>query len=62
MSDCESDKQENKDRQLDNSSDTKEKDYPGCCCFTEYPWWVVFILGNEFCERFAYYGMRSGIE
>ena len=29
----------------------------GCCA--GYPWWVAFILGNEFCERYAYYGMRS---
>ena len=24
-----------------------------------YPYYVFFILGNEFCERYAYYGMRS---
>lgn len=24
-----------------------------------YPYHVFFILGNEFCERFAYYGMRG---
>lgn len=29
----------------------------GCC--NNYPWWVVFIIGNEFCERYAYYGMRA---
>ena len=26
---------------------------------TPYPYYVFFILGNEFCERYAYYGMRS---
>lgn len=25
----------------------------------KYPYYVFFILGNEFCERYAYYGMRS---
>ncbi|KAK3083214.1 hypothetical protein FSP39_016931, partial [Pinctada imbricata] len=25
----------------------------------DYPYSVFFILGNEFCERFAYYGMRA---
>ena len=29
--------------------------------FSAYPWWVIFIIGNEFCERYAYYGMRSGV-
>ena len=24
-----------------------------------YPWYVVCFLSNEFCERFAYYGMRA---
>ena len=24
-----------------------------------YPYYVFFILGNEFCERYAYYGMRA---
>ena len=24
-----------------------------------FPWYVVCFLGNEFCERFAYYGMRA---
>ena len=26
---------------------------------TPYPYYVFFILGNEFCERYAYYGMRA---
>lgn len=26
-----------------------------------YPKRVFFIIGNEFCERFNYYGMRSEI-
>jgi hypothetical protein len=26
---------------------------------TPYPYHVFFIIGNEFCERYAYYGMRS---
>ncbi|XP_055337141.1 solute carrier family 15 member 1-like [Paramacrobiotus metropolitanus] len=24
-----------------------------------YPWYIIFILGNEFCERFSYYGMKA---
>ena len=24
-----------------------------------YPFSVFFIVGNEFCERFSYYGMKS---
>ena len=24
-----------------------------------YPKSVMFIIGNEFCERFSYYGMKS---
>ena len=24
-----------------------------------YPKSVIFIIGNEFCERFSFYGMRS---
>ena len=24
-----------------------------------YPYSVFFIVGNEFCERFSYYGMKS---
>ena len=26
---------------------------------TPYPYYVFFILGNEFCERYAFYGMYS---
>lgn len=26
-----------------------------------YPKAVFFIIGNEFCERFSYYGIRSKI-
>ncbi|OWA50573.1 Solute carrier family 15 member 2 [Hypsibius exemplaris] len=25
----------------------------------KYPWFIIFILGNEFCERFTYYGMKT---
>ena len=25
----------------------------------DYPKAVFFIVGNEFCERFSYYGMRG---
>ena len=25
----------------------------------KYPYSVFFIIGNEFCERFSYYGMKS---
>ena len=25
----------------------------------KYPYSVFFIVGNEFCERFSYYGMKS---
>ncbi|GAV02681.1 hypothetical protein RvY_13217 [Ramazzottius varieornatus] len=24
-----------------------------------YPWYIIFIIGNEFCERFSYYGMKT---
>jgi len=24
-----------------------------------FPFSVLFIVGNEFCERFSYYGMRG---
>ena len=24
-----------------------------------YPWHVAFILGNEVCERYSFYGMKS---
>lgn len=27
-----------------------------------YPKSVIFIIGNEFCERFSFYGMRSNFE
>ena len=26
---------------------------------TPYPYYVFFILGNEFCERYAFYGMHA---
>ncbi|XP_055337152.1 solute carrier family 15 member 2-like [Paramacrobiotus metropolitanus] len=25
----------------------------------KYPWYIIFILGNELCERFAFYGMKA---
>lgn len=25
----------------------------------KFPWSIYFIMGNEFCERFSYYGMRA---
>ncbi|OQV15159.1 Solute carrier family 15 member 2 [Hypsibius exemplaris] len=25
----------------------------------KYPWYIIFILGNELCERFAFYGMKT---
>ncbi|OQV15151.1 Solute carrier family 15 member 2 [Hypsibius exemplaris] len=34
-----------------NGSGTAEK--------LRYPWYIIFILGNEFCERFSYYGMKT---
>ena len=43
----EKEKKEKKDEEL-----ADEEDAP-------YPYYVFFILGNEFCERYAYYGMRS---
>ena len=30
-----------------------------CRLFSNFPLSVYFIVGNEFCERFAYYGMRA---
>ncbi|XP_077867194.1 solute carrier family 15 member 2-like [Saccoglossus kowalevskii] len=28
-------------------------------CFVRYPSSIYFILGNEFCERYSYYGMKA---
>ena len=28
-------------------------------CHKDYPRGVLFIIANEFCERFSYYGMRG---
>ena len=30
-----------------------------CCSIRNYPKGVFFMLGNEFCERFSFYGMRA---
>lgn len=27
--------------------------------FIDFPWGVWFIIGNEFCERFSFYGMQN---
>lgn len=27
--------------------------------FTQYPYAVWFIIGNEFCERFSFYGFKT---
>ncbi|KAI0212939.1 Solute carrier family 15 member 1 [Lamellibrachia satsuma] len=37
---------------LNSNENEKPKKYP-------FPKGVIFILGNEFCERFSYYGMRA---
>ncbi|XP_033113867.1 solute carrier family 15 member 1-like isoform X2 [Anneissia japonica] len=29
------------------------------CCDDDFPTSVYYIVGNEFCERFSYYGMRT---
>ena len=29
------------------------------CSLMEYPLSVLFIIAQEFCERFSYYGMRT---
>jgi len=39
----------------DSEKNDLEKDEPE----EKYPYYIFFILGNEFCERYAYYGMRS---
>lgn len=35
------------------------KDIEGEQVKVKYPRSIVFIISNEFCERFNYYGMRS---
>uniref|UniRef100_A0A8C6U4W4 Solute carrier family 15 member 2 n=1 Tax=Neogobius melanostomus TaxID=47308 RepID=A0A8C6U4W4_9GOBI len=32
---------------------------PGTVCGTNYPLSICFIVVNEFCERFSYYGMKA---
>jgi len=44
--------EEEKEEQKVEQFEEEEEDTP-------YPYYVFFILGNEFCERYAYYGMRS---
>jgi len=45
------------DAKIDDVEVAVEIESDGCC--NNYPWWVCFIIGNEFCERYAYYGMRA---
>lgn len=40
------------DTDIDEDDDVKKPPLP-------YPKSVIFIIGNEFCERFSFYGMRS---
>lgn len=37
----------------------EKKDIEGLKETLPYPKQIIFIIGNEFCERFSYYGMRS---
>ncbi|CAK8674321.1 unnamed protein product [Clavelina lepadiformis] len=40
--------------------DDKSEEKLSCSeVWSQYPKHVTFIVGNEFCERFSYYGMRS---
>ncbi|CBY18965.1 unnamed protein product [Oikopleura dioica] len=50
MADKKEEKDESAVAEVDNELEEEE---------TPYPYYVFFILGNEFCERYAYYGMRS---
>jgi dipeptide/tripeptide permease len=40
---------------------TSTEEASACCGLTilQYPLSVAFIIAQEFCERFAYYGMRT---
>ena len=40
------------DSKKSSNNEVAEKSYP-------FPYYVGFILGNEFCERYSYYGMRT---
>lgn len=41
-----------KDTVDEEASKVSEKDF-------KFPYYVGFILGNEFCERYSFYGMRT---
>ncbi|CAK5080477.1 unnamed protein product [Meloidogyne enterolobii] len=47
----------NSDKQLNNNGNNKEKGITES--ILSYPKGVFFMLGNEFCERFSFYGMRA---
>ena len=42
-----------------NEKDDKDTESLKSVGEEKYPYYIFFILGNEFCERYAYYGMRS---
>lgn len=42
-----------------HSKPTSSRIINSCKSFSKIPPSVYFIVGNEFCERFAYYGMRA---
>ena len=48
---------DNSDKQLNNNGNNKEKGITES--ILSYPKGVFFMLGNEFCERFSFYGMRA---
>ena len=41
------------------SKEVENEQNPGCILDDNYPCSVWFILGNEVCERFSYYGMHT---
>ena len=48
-----------KDKEKEEKAEQKVEQFEEEEENTPYPYYVFFILGNEFCERYAYYGMRS---
>ena len=54
----EGDNEDNVDNAI-HSKSTSSKTTRFCKSFSQIPLSVYFIVGNEFCERFAFYGMRA---
>ncbi|CAG7733755.1 unnamed protein product [Allacma fusca] len=43
----------------EDNTDTEERDVETTAKKIPYPKSVFFILANEFCERFSFYGMKG---